>query len=278
MDIIGILGFKCAGTIGTKVGRLILQVFGLNVVKSFLATFVKGMAEQAFPLRSGLFEATTNVLLTVSVEICNEINSSLNSRFSLFCALLCAFYWYAHYRHFAYWKISSSTDRNRLDLGSSAWPQHASPHWYVEGTMRRISSISTDSQPWPSRAKWSPLVGRGNLQKNSISKFVGRQSIFLPFCVLLYALCWYAHDRHFAIWNLLNSTDKNRRPRLPSVWSRYALLHFDAEDTMCRISSISTDAQPWPSHAKCIPLVECDNLQILCSILQPKMVSQAYHQ
>ena len=143
--------------------------------------------------------------------------------------------------------------------------------------MRRISSISTAAQPWPSRAKWSPLVARGNLQKFFLSKFVtmGRLSIFLPFCVLLYALYWYAHDRHFYFWKALNSTDKNRQPRLPSVWSRYASQHFDAEGTVCRISSISTDDQPWPSHAKCIPLVACDNLQFLqYDILQPKIVSQ----
>ena len=84
-----------------------------------------------------------------------------------------------------------------------------------------------------------------------------------PFCVLLYALYWYALCTHFVFWKYFGSIGMNRLLHLASVWSRCVWPHFDAVGKACRISSISTDARPLPSHAKWIPLVARDNLQFL---------------
>ena len=50
----------------------ILQMFDLNMRHHIKTSPVHGVADQAFPLGSALFQATRNVFLALGVVICNH--------------------------------------------------------------------------------------------------------------------------------------------------------------------------------------------------------------
>ena len=50
----------------------ILQMFDLNMGDHIMTMPVHGVAYQAFPFGSALFQAPRNVLLTLGVVICNH--------------------------------------------------------------------------------------------------------------------------------------------------------------------------------------------------------------
>ena len=92
MNIVWVLSSERVWTILARVCCFILQMFGLNMVKSFLMGLAERIANQAFPEGSALFNATGNVFLTVGVEICNLYMDHLlllPQTLAILCSSLC---------------------------------------------------------------------------------------------------------------------------------------------------------------------------------------------